>query len=71
MLGDERFDRVVRELLAQYRAKPAGFEDFRRIAEHVAGRKLDRWYQEWFLGAESSRLLLEGTSVEAMAARYR
>jgi hypothetical protein len=48
-----------------------GFEDCRRIAERVGGRKLDRWYREWFLEAESSRLLLEGASVEAMAARYR
>jgi hypothetical protein len=71
LLGDDRFDRVIRELLREHRVKPAGFEDFRRIAERVGGRKLDRWYREWFLATESSRLLLEGASVEVMTARYR
>ncbi len=71
LLGDQRFDRAIRELIRKHRAMPAGFEDFLRIAERAGGRKLDRWYREWISGAESSRLLLEGASVETMAARCR
>lgn len=72
ILGEDRFDRVMRELIRKHRVQPVGFEEFRRIAERKGGRKLDRWYREWLLGgSQSSQLLLEGASVEEMAARCR
>jgi hypothetical protein len=72
ILGDDRFDRVMRELIRKHRVHPVGFEEFRRIAERTGGRKLDRWYSEWLLGgSQSSQLLLDGASVETMAARCR
>lgn len=70
LLGEEQFLKLMRRLLAEHREQPADFQDFQRLAEQVAGRKLDSYFQEWFYGAESSRLLIENVPIAEILARY-
>ena len=70
LLGENMFRQSIAEFLAGYSGKPVAFEDFRRSLEKTSGRNLQCWFQEWIMsGPESSALLMEGKSVEEMAAR--
>lgn len=71
LLGEEKFLTLMRRFLAEHREPPADFQDFQRLAEQVAGRKLDNYFQEWFYGAESSRLLIENVPLAAIVQRYQ
>lgn len=71
MAGEEAFLSLVSGFLREYRARPAGFEDFKTFAEKSLGRDLDAFFQEWIYGAESSRLLREKLDVDRIAERYR
>ena len=69
LLGEDRFRRSISEFLHEYSGKPVEFQDFRRSLEKTSGRSLGRWYRQWLVsGAESSALLMEGKTVQEMAA---
>ena len=71
IVGDDGFDRILREFLAEFGEKPATFGDFQAVAERVARRDLTRYFKEWIFGAESSELLLGNASMQEIAERYR
>ncbi len=71
LLGEARFLELMRRLLAEYREQPADFQDFQRLAEQVAGRKLDKYFQDWFYGADSSRLLIENVPIAEIIKSYQ
>ena len=71
LVGDDGFRKIVRRLLAEFRDEPVDFVTLREIAEQVTRTKLDRFFDEWFYGAESSRLLMGEGSVREIAGRYR
>jgi aminopeptidase N len=70
MIGDGHFRRVITEFLKEYQHKPATFQDFQRIVQQVTGHDFQRYFDEWIFGTESSHLMLENVSIEAIAARY-
>ena len=71
LLGEAQFLELMRRLLAEHRQQPADFQDFQRLAEQVAGRKLDNYFRDWFYGADSSRLLIENVPIDEIIKRYR
>ncbi len=71
MVGDQEFQKIIRTFLSQFAEKPADFHDFQTLSEKVSKRNLDKFFQEWIFGAESSRLLEENISVSEMVKRYQ
>jgi aminopeptidase N len=69
MLGEDIFRASISKFLDEYTDRPADFNDFVRSLERTSGRSLQAWLQEWILSARSSDLLLDGRTVEEMAAR--
>jgi hypothetical protein len=70
LLGDDAFKGVIRAFLSEYRDKPADFADFRKVAEAVSKRDLDKYFAEWIYGTESSRLLADQVPIEKIVERY-
>lgn len=70
LVGDEPFREIVRRLIERSAAQPIGFDDFEQVAEAAAGRALDGYFDDWFRGAESSRLLVDAVPIEEILARY-
>ncbi len=47
IMGDQPFDKTVREFAATYAGKPATVDGFQRIAEQVSGQKLNWFFTQW------------------------
>jgi hypothetical protein len=71
LVGEGKFLELIRALRAAFGNKPIDFHDFQRTVERTAGRSLDRYFQEWFYGTESSRLLAEQTAIDRIVMRYQ
>jgi aminopeptidase N len=50
-VGDENYDAILREYLAQFRWGIATPDDFVRVAESVSGQELDGVYDRWILSS--------------------
>jgi aminopeptidase N len=72
LVGHEAFKKIVRTFLARYRESGATPAEFKAVAEEVSGRKLDKFWAEWFeQGEASTTLLREHSDPQEIAARYR
>jgi peptidase M1-like protein/tetratricopeptide repeat protein len=47
VIGDQKFDRVMRDFATQYAGKPATMDDFRNLAEKDYGDKLTWFFSQW------------------------
>jgi predicted negative regulator of RcsB-dependent stress response len=47
VVGDQKFDQIMREFASQYSGKSARVEDFRNITEKVYGDKLTWFFSQW------------------------
>ncbi len=47
VVGDQAFDKTMRDFLAQYSGKSATVEDFRNIAEKDSGQQLTWFFTQW------------------------
>jgi aminopeptidase N len=68
-MGDNAFRAALRDLFAEYGDRPADYHSFEVIADRAAGRSLSEWFRAWIYGAESSRWLEQGLTVDEMASR--
>ena len=72
LVGHEAFNKTVRTFLARYRQLGATPAEFKGVAEEISGRKLDRFWSEWFEQGEiSTSLLRQQLSAAEIASRYR
>jgi len=71
IVGDEKFNQIIRTFLAEFSDRPAGFGDFQGMAERISKRDLSGFFKEWIFGAESSVLLMGNASVQQIVERYR
>ncbi len=71
VLGEVVFRRAISQFLSDYRTMPADFADFRKSVETSCRCDLQRYFDEWIFGTESSRLLSDDVPIEQIAARYR
>lgn len=71
VVGEKDFRKIIRTFLSEFAEKPADFHDFQKLAEKVSQKNLDKFFQEWIFGSESSRLLEENVSVIEMVERYQ
>ena len=60
-LGPEKFDRLTRSFLQEYRGKSASIDDFEKLASKIAGQSLRYFFARW----------VEGTGVPEFDADYQ
>ncbi len=70
LVGEEQFKSIIRTFLSEFRDKPADFKDFQKLAEQVAHRNLEKYFQEWFYTSASSQLLADKVPVMDIVKRY-
>ncbi|EIF00774.1 M1 family metallopeptidase [Saccharomonospora glauca] len=51
-IGDEAFDRLLREWPAEHANGNASWEDFEEFAERISGQRLDDFFRAWFRGTK-------------------
>lgn len=71
IVGEEKFDQIIRIFLGEFAARPADFKDFQEVAARVSKCDLSLFFNEWIYGAQSSQLLLGESSIQEMVQRYR
>ncbi len=47
VIGDQAFDKTMRDFLAQYSGKPATVDDLRKVAEQDSGQQLTWFFTQW------------------------
>jgi len=47
VIGDQAFDKTMRDFLAQYSGKPATVDDLRKVAEAASGQQLTWFFTQW------------------------
>ena len=47
VIGDQAFDKTMREFLAKYAGKPATVDDLRKVAEQASGQQLSWFFTQW------------------------
>jgi tetratricopeptide (TPR) repeat protein len=47
VVGDDAFDKTMREFLAKYAGKPASVDDLRQVAEQASGQQLSWFFVQW------------------------
>ncbi len=47
VIGEQAFDKTMRDFLSQYSGKPATVQDFRKIAEQDSGQQLTWFFTQW------------------------
>ncbi len=60
-MGQEKFNRLLRDFLNQYRGKNASIDDFERLASQVNGENLRYFFAQW----------VEGTGVPEFQVEYQ
>ena len=71
IVGGENFKNIIRTLLSEFADTPVGFKDFQRVAENVSSMNLQKFFDEWIYGAESSILLIDKIPIKDIVERYR
>ena len=47
VIGEQAFDKTMRNFLAQYAGKPATVDDLRKVAEQASGQQLSWFFVQW------------------------
>ena len=47
VIGDQAFDKTMRDFLSQYAGKPATVDDLRKVAEAASGQQLSWFFAQW------------------------
>jgi aminopeptidase N len=70
-LGDATFRKVLARFYTDFRGRRATFDDFRRTAEAVAGRKLEGLFDPWVTRAGAAELALGPATVERDGEKWK
>lgn len=71
VMGEEDFLDAMGTFYQKYKKTGATSEEFLNHVKRRSKQSLDRLYEEWIFGTESSRLILEGIPVENLIRRYQ
>ncbi len=71
LVGQEPFNQIIRRHYERFAATGATTEQFVETCRAVAGSRLDKLFDEWLLGAQSSELFKNKDSLQQMVDRYR
>ncbi len=70
LIGEEDFLNAAGSFYQKYKRSGATSEEFLNHVKQRTKQNLDRLYQEWIYGTESSRLILDKIPVEEIIRRY-
>ncbi len=71
IMGEQDFLKAMGSFYQKYAKKGAMAEEFLRHVKQHSKANLDKLYEEWIYGSESSRLILDGIPAEKIILRYR
>ena len=71
VMGEKEFMDAAGTFYQKFNKSGATTEEFLDHINQRSGQKLDRLFDEWIFGTESSRLILENTPFEDLVQRYR
>ncbi|MFD3157219.1 M1 family aminopeptidase [Haloimpatiens sp. FM7330] len=60
IVGNEKFYKIIRRFLYEFKGKEVDFKDFQEIAQKASGINLDKFFEQWIYGVESSKYLYDG-----------
>ena len=70
IMGEDDFLDAMGTFYQKYKKTGATSEEFLNHVKHRSKQSLDRLYDEWIYGTESSRLILDGIPAEDLIERY-
>ena len=70
LVGEKTFASIIRNMVNEFTTQPIDFKKFQNLCERVAKRNLQKFFQEWIYGIESSNLLVDKVPIADIVARY-
>jgi tetratricopeptide (TPR) repeat protein len=70
-LGSEKFDRLLRSFLQQYRGKNASLDDFERLASQTAAENLRYFFAQWIEGTGVPEFTVDYQIIRTRAGKFR
>jgi aminopeptidase N len=70
LVGDKSFYAIIHNMMTDLSGSTIDFRQFQRLCERVSRKSLDKFFQEWIYGSESSRLLVDRISIAEIVKRY-
>lgn len=70
LVGENSFASIIRNMVTEFAGRRIDFRQFQKLCERVAKRNLDKFFQEWIYGIESSKLLVDKVSLADIVRRY-
>jgi len=70
IVGDTTFAQIIRAMLAEFDDEEIDFVAFQRLCEQASKRNLEKYFNEWIYGTESSKLLAGNVPIVDIVARY-
>jgi hypothetical protein len=70
LVGEKTFNSIIRTMLTEFDGRTVNFREFQSLCEIISKRSLDRFFQEWIYGTESSRLMVERVPIAEIVKRY-
>lgn len=70
IVGEKTFASIIRAMLAEYGGRTIDFDKFRKLCEHTAGKDLQKYFEDWIFGTESSRLMVDNMPMTEILKRY-
>jgi tetratricopeptide (TPR) repeat protein len=70
-IGKEKFDRLLRTFLEQYRGKNASIDDFEKLAAQVAGENLRYFFAQWVEGTGVPEFTVDYQIIRTRSGKFR
>lgn len=71
LFGEESFSIIIKTMLSEYTDRTIDFHQFQKLCERVTKRDLNKFFNEWIFGIESSHLLVNKIPVSEIVIRYK
>ena len=70
-MGKDKFDRLLRSFLDQYRNKSASIDDFERLTTQVAGENMRFFFAQWVEGTGVPQFSVDYQIIRTRAGKFR
>jgi aminopeptidase N len=70
-IGKEKFDRLLRTFLDQYRGKNASIDDFEKLAAQISGENLRYFFAQWVEGTGVPEFLVDYQIIRTRSGKFR
>jgi hypothetical protein len=70
LVGEETFSSIIRHMMTEFSGRTIDFDEFQKLCERTAKRDLQKFFQEWIYGIESSKLLVDNVGIDDILTRY-